>query len=81
MVFVLASPAVPYVTLKTRSKAEYKLPTFRETAGLPHDLNTCIQPDIDNVVVQSLPQALAIVFTTDEAVTDATPNFESYKVG
>jgi len=24
---------------------------------------------------------LAIVFTTDEAVTDATPNFASYKVG
>lgn len=41
-VFLTASPPVAYTTLKTRSKAEYKLPALTTTAGLPHDLNTCI---------------------------------------
>ena len=82
MVFFVASPAFPYTTLKTRSKAEYKLPYLRATAGLPHDLNTCIQPDMDNVVVQSLPQAAAIVFATkSEGDMEPTPNFSSYLVG
>lgn len=42
IVFFLASPPSVYTTLKTRSKAEYKLPALTTTAGLPHDLNTCI---------------------------------------